>query len=395
MFATRGVVGAPDLEGVVCLVSPVTGQLLGELSGWSTGPCVSVYLPLDPTHPGCEAHRLALKDAVRDVRRQLETQTSLRAATIDQLLAPAETLIAGEGWTPGHRGYGLLAAPARSVQLDLHVEVPQLSVVADRFVVTPLVAALAADDHFYVLALSQNRVRLFRGAHDTLVEVAVPGLPTSRVEALWFEDEERWVNVHGGSRLGADRIVGTVHGSPSERDLHKRELRRFFQMVDAALMSSFAGGSWPLFVAGVGYELSLYREVSHYPRLAGVIEVGNPDRLSPTELHRQVWPTAAYELDAPRRELIARINSASTPLTSVPAILAACADGRVGALVVRPDCVVWGRLDSLESHAERSPGDIDLISVAIGAALSQGAALYPAASDELPDGAALAALPRW
>jgi hypothetical protein len=61
-------------------------------------------------------------------------------------------------------------------------------------------AALAADGHFSVLALSQDRVRLFRGAHDGLVEVAGPGSPTSRAEALWFEDEERWVNVHGGSR---------------------------------------------------------------------------------------------------------------------------------------------------------------------------------------------------
>jgi hypothetical protein len=261
--------------------------------------------------------------------------------------------------------------------------------------VTPLVAALATDDHFYVLALSQNRVRLFRGAHDCLVEVFVPDLPTGRAEALWYEDEERWVNVHGGGRLGADRIAGTVHGSPSERDLHKRELRRFFQLVDAALMSSLGGGFRPLFVAGVGYQLSLYREVSHYPRLAGVVDVGNPDRLSPAELHRQVWPTAAYELDAPRRELIVQISSASTPLTSVPAIFAACGEGRVAALAVRPECVVWGRLDPIEAHAERSPGDIDLASVVIGAALSQGAALYPAASDELPGGSALAALARY
>jgi ribonucleoside-diphosphate reductase alpha chain len=393
-FARGTNVDARDLEGVVCLVSPITTRLLGEMAGWRGGPCVSIYVPLDPTRPGCDADRVALKDAVNDARRQLETETSLRPAAVDGLLAPAETLVAGEGWTPGHRGYGLLAAPGRSVELRLHIDVPYVSVGADRFVVTPLVAALEADDRFYVLAVSQNRVRLSRGDRDRLVDVAVPGLPVSRAEALWYEDQERQLNVHGGNRLGAGRIVGTLHGSPSDRDLRKRQLRRFFQLVDQAVAASLGGEPWPLFVAGVGYELSLYRDVSHYPHLAGVIDVGNPDRLSPAELHHQIWPTVAGELDAPRRDLLARINS-TTPMTSLPAILAACDEGRVAALAVRPEPLLWGSLDPIEQHAERLPGDVDLASAVIGAALNQGAEVYPAARDELPRGTVLAALPRY
>ena len=384
-----------DLEGVVCLVSPITTRLLGELAGWSDGPCVSIFLPLDPTRPGADADRLALKDAVNDARRQLVEESGLRPAAVDEVLGPAETFAGGAGWTAGYNGYGLLAAPGRSVELRLHVKVPLLSVVSDRFVVTPLVAALDADDRFYLLAVSQSRVRLFRGARDGLLDVAVPDLPAGRADALWYEDQERQLNVHGGSRLGAGRIVGTVHGSPSVSDLRKRQLRRFFQLVDAALLRSFAGESRPLFVAGVGYELGIYREVSHYPRLAGVIDVGNPERLSPAELHDKVWPMVAGELDAPRRELLARVNSTSTSLTSVPEILAACDEGRVAGLVARPEHLMWGRLAPFEQHAERSPGDIDLVSAAIGAALHQGAVLYPAGPDDLADGAALAALRRY
>jgi hypothetical protein len=394
-FASTSDGGAPAIEGVVRSASPITTRLLGELAAWPSGPCVSIYLPLDPTRPACAADRLALKDAVSDARRQLQTQTGLRPAAVDELLAPAETLVAGEGWTPGRHGYCLLASPGRSVELRLDVAVPTMSVVADRFVVAPLVAALETDDRFYVLAVSHNVVRPFRGAHGGLVEVAVPGLPSSRAEALWYEDPERRLNVHGGSRLGADRIVGTIHGSPSDRDLRKRQLRRFFQLVDTALTSSLGGEPRPLFVAGVGYELAIYEEASHYPHLAGLIEVGNPDRLSAAELHEQVWPIAAHELDAPRRDLLARIGSSSTPLTSVPAILAACDEGRVAAVAVRPERVVWGRLDPIEQHAERSPGDVELISAVIGAAVSQGATVHPATQDELPAGAVVAALPRY
>jgi hypothetical protein len=158
--------------------------------------------------------------------------------------------------------------------------------------------------------------------------------------------------------------------------------------------TTLRGEPWPLFVAGVGYELALYREVSRTPHLAGVIEIGNVDRLSPAELHHEVWPIAAGQLDAPRRDLLARMDS-TTPMTSVPAILAACDQGRVAALAVRPEPLVWGRLDPIEEHGERRPGDVDLASAVIGAALHQGAEVYPASQDELPRDTVLAALPRY
>ena len=372
----------------------MTPHLLHELACWPKGPCVSLYLPLDPKHPDIEADRLALKDLVGDSRRQLENATTLRRPAIDELLAPAEALLDAEWWALGSRGYGLFAAAGRSTQVHLDVDVPSIAVVADRFVVTPLVAALPGADRFYVLAVSQNRVRFLRGDRDGLIDVAVPGLPKSRADALWYEHHERHLGAHGGSHQGVDRIVDTVHGSASARDLRKQQLSRFFRVVDEAVRRVLHDEKAPLVVVGVDFELAVYREVNHYAHLA-TIDTGNPERLSMAELHSSAWTAAASALDALRRELVDRIRSSRTPLTAVPAILDACRAGRVAALLVQPDRLLWGRLDGADAQVERQAGDIELVSAVIGAALAQGAAIYPAWPRELPGDASVAAVARY
>jgi hypothetical protein len=376
-------------------MSKMTSETLRELAGWGEGPCVSLYLSLDPKHPDVDADRVALKNLVRAARRELEATSTRRRPEIDELLTPAERLLAAERWPLGSRGYGIFAAPGHVVETDVDTGVPSLAVVADRFVVTPLVGALRRADRFYVLALSQNRVRLFRAVGGGLVDVVVPGLPVSRQAALWYEHHERLLNVHGGGHFGVDTLTGTRHGSASAHDLHKEQLTRFFRAVDDRLSVVLRHERAPVFVAGIGSELAAYREANRHPYLAGVVDTGSPERLTPAELYERVLPAAAEVLDAPRREVLERINASSLPLDSIAAILQACGEGRVAAVVARPDRLVWGRLDPLEVHAERDPSDVELVSVTIAAALDQGAAVYPAAPGELRGDAPIAAVPRF
>jgi hypothetical protein len=372
----------------------VTSDLLRDLACWTERPCVSLYLPLDPKHPNIEAGRLGLKDLVADARHQLE-RTKLRRPAIDELLSPVEALLVADRWPLGSRGYGLFEAPGRSTHLQLDVGVPAIAVVGDNFIVSPLVGAVAKTDSFYLLAISQDRVRFYRGQQTGLVQVDVPELPASREEALRYEHHERQLGIHGGSHQGVDRVAGTLHGSPSERDLRKEQVRRFFRIVDLALWSVLHDQDVPLLVAGIEYELTMYGEVNRNSQLAAMVNTGSPERLSMGELHSKVWPTAAVVLDGPRRQLLERLASSTDALTSIPAILTACQEGRVAALFVRSDHLTWGSADTCAVQATRRPCDIELASVAIGAALRQGADIYPAATDELPAETLIAALPRY
>ncbi len=52
--------------GTVKLMQSLQLDVFSELARWSDGPCVSLYLPLDPKHPSIEADRVLLKDLVGD-----------------------------------------------------------------------------------------------------------------------------------------------------------------------------------------------------------------------------------------------------------------------------------------------------------------------------------------
>ncbi len=209
------------------------------------------------------------------------------------------------------------------------------------------------------------------------------------------EHHERLRNVHGGSHQGTDRTIGIVHGSPSAHDLRKDQLLRFFQVVDEKLRRVLRDETAPLFVAGVDYELAIYREANRFPHLAGLLDIGNPERLSTDQLHERVWPAVAGVLDSPRRELLDRVEQSATPLTSTRAILTACRERRVAALLVAPNRLEWGRLDAVDGHPVHDAGDVDLVSLVIGEALEQGADLYQLAPGELKGDPAVAAVARY
>jgi release factor family 7 len=107
--------------------------------------------------------------------------------------------------------------PGRSSRyhlIRLPEEFGELVVVADRFHVKPLLTLLAAAHRFYVLALSQNQVRLLAGTPHGVREVELAGVPQSLREALKYDDLEKELGLHVAGRGGPGAQVVTL---PTER----------------------------------------------------------------------------------------------------------------------------------------------------------------------------------
>jgi hypothetical protein len=287
---------------------------------------------------------------IGDARTQLREQTTLRRSAVDDLLAPAEELLVTDAWPVAEGGCGLFSAPGCSIRAHLDVRVPSMAVVADRFVTTPLVAAVPAADRFYVVAIDRNGVRLLRGERHGLIELTLPAVAT--------------------------RPLAATAGS-GDGGLHS------YRQVDRAVWQALVSETAPLIVAGVTEELDRYRTAHHYTHLAGTVALENTERLGLDELHDRLWPVAAHALDRPRRELVHRVRT-SAALTSLPEILIAAREARLAALLVQPNRLLWGSPDTGEVHAERRPGDIELVTAAISAALEHFAMVFAVSPHELP-----------
>lgn|SRR3989338_2850282 len=116
---------------------------------------------------------------------------------------------------------------------------------------------------FYILAISQNRVRLFSCDEREAREVPQVALkiPKSVVEE-----------------------VGSVEHGP-ERENTKLRIEEFFRLVDRGLLKALKNGREPLLLAAVDFLVPLYRRANTYPHLFESHVPGNPDRMTARDLH--------------------------------------------------------------------------------------------------------------
>ena len=157
--------------------------------------CLSIYQPAHRAGPDTRSHAtqdlIRLKNLLRAAADRL-TAGGLRPRDAEDLLAPARRLLDDAVfWQYQSDGLAVFLAPGMTRTFRIPIRFEELVVVAPRFHVKPLLPLLTGDGLFYVLALSQNEVRLLAGTRNYMGEVELPGAPRSLAEALQYDDPER------------------------------------------------------------------------------------------------------------------------------------------------------------------------------------------------------------
>jgi hypothetical protein len=384
----------------------VTREDLKDLLEAREGPCVSLYQPAHRAGPDTRAYAqqdlIRFKNLLRDAERRL-TATGLRAREARGLLEPARGLLTDPVfWQYQAEGLAVFVAPGvmRTFRVPLRLE--ELVVVAERFHVKPLITLLAGDGVFYVLALSQNEVRLLAGTRDHLGQIELPGAPRSLAEALQYDDPERQLQFHTGTPAAGDRRAAMFHGHGVGTDDAKVNLLRFFQQVDRAVTGLLKGASVPLVLAGVEYLLPIYREANTHPLLLPDGIAGNPEGLRPDELHARAWPIVEPQFLKTREAAAARyreLNGTGKTSNEARDVVLAAADGRVDVLFVAVGTRIWGTFapdTRMVELREEEPGRTeDLLNVAAIHTILNRGTVYAVPPADMVEGAPVAAIFRY
>ncbi|NND73785.1 MAG: hypothetical protein HKN44_02160 [Ilumatobacter sp.] len=350
--------------------------------------CLSVYLP---THTVGETIQDAvrLKNLLARAARELGT-AGLSAVEVEALLAPATVLLADENfWAHQGRGLALFIAGGDIRTYRLPDPVAELVVVADRLHVKPLLPSVTSGEFFYVLALSQNRVRLLRGSRYAVNELALDEIPDSLAHALRFDDREPQLQSHAATRTGTGQVAPAFHGQGAGKDARDADADRFVAVVDAGVCQHLADSTAPLVLAGVTDLVARYRRLSKYAHIVDEAIAGNPELTSAAEFHDRAWPIISPLFDTARRAAHERVLSREVPTsTSVDEVVTAAHDGRVRSLFVQLGAHCWGRFDDerrdVEQHDARQPGDRDLLDVATLDTLLAGGRVFAVERQDLP-----------
>ncbi len=384
----------------------LTREELRKLISKPGGACVSIYLPTHRVGRETGQGPIRLKNLLKEAEEHLRTY-GLRTPQIRTLLDPAEPLLVdGLFWQYQSDGLALFLSSTGLRYYRLPLDFDALVVVSDHFHIKPLFPLFTADGHFFVLAISQNEVRLLQCTQYRAREVDLTGVPTSLAQALRFDDPEKSLQFHTDTSTpgGGGKRPAIFHGHGIGKDDAKSNVLRYFQEIDRGLQELLRDEQAPLVLAGVEYLLPIYQEANSYPYLVEKGIEGNPDELSAEVLHRRAWEIV-YPLFAQAQEKamveyqrLSNVNSeqASDDLKKiVPAVYG----GRVETLFVALGVQRWGRYDPqsgmVELHEEAKPGDEDLLDFAAIQTYLNGGTIYAVAPENMPGDSRIAAIFRY
>lgn len=381
---------------------------LTELASMEAEPCVSIFMPTFHVESELSQNPIRLKNLIRTTREELH-QAGYRESDIEDLLKPVAGLVESNSfWLDQSDGFAAFLTPEESRFFRLPVDLEELVVTGERFHLKPLFPLIAANNRFYILALSKNRVRLYQGTHHSISEVESTEIPESIMDVLYDEEEVRSIQHHVANVAGG-RHDAMFHGRgvTSDDDDHRAhdKIVRFFRDIDQGVRDTLGDETAPLVLAGVEYYLPLYKEVNGYKDLVDdTIVQGNHDYAKPKELHQKAWRLVEPRFLKSQDESIARFeqlsnNGKGLGSVDIHEIVPGAVFGRVDTLFVEIDAHVWGRYDqesnTLDLHDNHEAGDEDLLDLAAVHTFMHGGTVHALRADNMPADNSLAATFRY
>lgn len=316
------------------MVNTPDRDTLIDFARTATPPVVSMYLPVLPPVSGHGQEPAVLRKLVADARRRLDAE-QIDDTARDALLAPASSL--AESTTRSYKhAHGLALLLSADIQhvWQLPLAVPEHLSVGPRPYIVPMTPVLSADDRLLLLALSQQRARLFDFDRWTLTERAVEGLDEDSFAHLLPNDRERSLQLRQASAGASDAAF--FHGHGGAKDLSDARRQAYLREVDRALHPVLAGRDVPMIVAGVRSLVDEFRALTSHSDPVGTV-AGNPDTLTDHALLDAAWHAADRAGATSGHRAISRLDQAveANRVTSqLTEITTAAREGRMDLLVV-------------------------------------------------------------
>jgi len=384
---------------------PTTTQLK-ELSQRHDPTNLTLMLPTHRMARETSQDPIRLKNLLRDAEERLKNR-GVKAAEIQRRLAPTKELLDDElFWQHQSDGLALLIGPEETKRFRLPVHLPERVAIDVRFHLAPLLSAVTDNEAFFLLALSPNRVQLFRGDRDSFQAVEVPDLPADFEEYGRVIDDDRGLSFHTEAPPhgpAGNRDV-QVHGHPSGGDAEeeKQRMLEFCRMVAARLHPVLNQQTMPLILACDKRVVPMYRQVNEYARLQNEAIAGNPDDATDAKLHSRAWELIRQQLPKTEQQDRSRLEAAlagQLGSDKLSELVPAAIDGRIETLWVAADRQQWGRFnpENREVTLSDTPhnDDQELINAVALDTFSQGGRVYVRLQEALPTQSVAAAIMRY
>jgi hypothetical protein len=361
----------------------------------ATGPCMTAVVPLpDP---------IQIETQIKNVIRRLEQKLTECVADRDarsNLLAPIVDL-AARAKAEGIRAHAIILfrSPDLFRYYLMHGSFKEAETVATRFQVRPLLATLAHETRFHLLALSQKNVRLLHCTQHRVERAPnTESIPRNLQE--WLNNRQpdhRLVNRSiAGPSVG--HMKGVVSGTNTDSEREDEYLAHFFKDIDKGVTAHLRSETGPLVLAGVEYEVAIYRRVNSYrPTLEKALN-GSPDGLLEPALHERAMEIIMSVFPEPLQKTMAEIREyagTSRGSTDPPTVIQAAFQGRVLDLLVSNSAEFRGAWNEETQSVDTGNPKEELLNAAALETVRHGGRAFVLNESDMPLKAAAAAFFRY
>ncbi len=378
-------------------------QLKG-LAQQAANPSISLFLPTHRTGQDTRQDPIRLKNLLRDAEQHF-LNSGMGPREVSALLQPAQALLDDSYfWQHQYDGLAVFMAADDFHTYRLPFCVEELLIIAQSYYVKPVLPLFTNNGHYYILAISQNEIRLFEGTRHSVGKIDLPAeIPTSLNEALKLDEPDKQLQMHTGSSPGG-ASTGMFHGQGSGAEEQEAGIEHYLNLVDSGLKKIFREQQAPLVLAGVDYLLPIYRKVSEYAHIMPEGITGSPEHLRSEQLQEQAWPIVEPYFRQEMEKTVAQYQQhagTDKAADNIEEIVVAAVNGRVDRLVLAVDTQVWGLFnrDTGEivyyQEGQRKEDHLPLLDFAAVQTLQNGGTVFALSQDEMPTKSAIAAVFRY
>lgn len=369
----------------------------------SKSPCVSIYMPTHRMGKQTAQDPIRLENLIKEAARQLEA-LGYDSRAENRVLGPARALVQDTGFWPFQSdGLAILSWDGGHAVHRVPLSFSELCVTGDRPHLKPLLPMIGGDGRFFVLALSQNAVRLFEGSRDGLRGMDLHDIPKNLSEVVGYDVEQRALQFRTpgpASSTGGGMRGALFHGHGAGADDQKEEIGKFLRAVDDGVRGLLNGQPGPVVLAAAEPVASMFRQVTKLQDILPDGPAGNFDGHDGRELFDRTWNHVAPRFDRERArvaDLVREGLGTGKAIQRIEEVVSAAREGRVDAMLAATDAFRWGVAgESVAVHKDRQPGDVDLVDVAAAECLLHGGTVHAVRADEVPgDRAVVAAVLRF
>jgi len=344
-----------------------------------------------------------LKNLLDESRDRL-LDRGMRRPEVEDLLKPGYDLCSDGGfWRHQAQGLALYISPGRFLIHKLPLEVEEAAHINDRFVIRPLLPILAADGRYFVLAVTQERARLYEGSRFALRELDVHELPRGTA-GLFGGDYPR---ADGTTPMPVTANSGEAPkdaAAGSQRQVTNDELMNYLKQLSAAMAAYVGGNATPVVLVADERVAGHFLQINKIQSLVQPPIQEHPWSLSPEELHRRSYECVRPLFDKRLKDGLDRFrmlrgDGSGRGTDEIAQIVTAAVQGRVDQLFLREGAHCWGRYLEESSltvlHTAQKEGDRELLDFAALNVVGKDGKVFTLPADAMPTDAPIAATLRF